>query len=166
MRSRLNATLGLLILCLIAAAPPAAAQVVEDLTRRCGAWTFAPDLEIFEGPEPAAYLPCGEDDVLIVTCILDDFIAGLRYYGPAAEAASGYRLFRFTAGDQAIDFYLRLEEADLAWAGYREFDHPLFAAIASAAGPLRISDGRNDMIVPLAGSARALAGLREYCASR
>ncbi len=148
-------------------AGPSLAQVPGDLLRGCGNWVFHPDLVIEEGPEPAVELACADSLGFIVVCVLGDFIAGLRYYGPPSSLGedAGYQQFRFTAGERSIDMYLRFEGLDAAWATYTEFEHPLFSAIREEAGPIRVTHvaSGESASLPLRGSARAFAALRTAC---
>lgn len=151
----------------VGGANTAGAQVSGDMSAACGDWAFEPALEMEEGARPAAVLPCGDDLAFIVVCVVGDFIAGLRYYGPPDGDGLDYQEFRFAAGERSVTMYLRYEALDAAWATYTEFDHPLFTTIREEAGPLGVTRvaGGEDALLPLRGSARSLAGLRAACVS-
>jgi hypothetical protein len=133
----------------------------KDLSKQCGAWKF--DAEGGEEGEPSAHLDCAGGRGLAVQCA-GSFIGNLRYYGEAP--GDGYRLFRFKIGAQSFDMWLRLEEMDAASAGYQEFEHPLFKALA-ANGSVTVTDvaGQKTDILPLKGFSAALASLMKKCDS-
>ncbi len=162
-----------LLACLLAAtalAPAAPAHasgaIGGDMTGACASWEFDVSGPLPEGDGPAAYLPCGSDFAIVISCILSDFIAGLRYYGDDG-GATGYRLFRFATGGANIEVHLRQEGIDLAWAGYSEFDHPLYVALQAERGSLAITDTVTGKVttLPLTGANGAIADLRSYCAT-
>jgi hypothetical protein len=138
----------------------------KDRTAECTPWEFNAKVETEGGTEPQASLPCKDNTGIIIMCISGDFIGGLRYY-PSNSAASeaGYRQFRFKVGGQTFDMWLRLEEMDGAWAGYTEFDHPVFTAMRSEKGPMEVTDvaGKTTEVLPLAGAGKAFDGLLKAC---
>ena len=133
----------------------------KDSPRQCGSWKF--DKEGGAEGEPAASLSCGNDIGFAVQCA-GSFIANLRYYGDAS--GDDYRLFRFKIATQSFELWLRPEEMDGASAGYQEFDHPLFKALAKT-GTLAITDvaAQKTETLPLKGFSAALAALRKACES-
>lgn len=138
----------------------------KDRTAECGSWEFNANVETEGGTEPQASLPCQDDVGIIIMCVTGDFIGGLRYYpSNMSNEAQGYRQFHFRMGGQTFDMWLRLEEMDAAWAGYTEFDHPLFAAMRSEKGPMEVTDvaGKTTDVLPLAGAAKAFEGLLKAC---
>ena len=125
MRHLLAATLA----CIVAPLGPILVVPAEakDLSHQCGSWKF--DAEGGAEGEPAAGLACGDSSGFGIQCA-GTFIGNLRYFADAP--GDGYRLFRFKIGTQSFDVWLRLEEMDGASAGYQEFEHPLFKALAKA----------------------------------
>jgi hypothetical protein len=133
----------------------------RDLSKTCGSWTF--DAEGGAEGEPAASLPCGNNSGFAIQCA-SGFIGNLRYY---ADAPGGdYRLFRFKLGAQSFEMWMRLEEMDGASAGYQEFEHPLFKAMAKT-GTVAITDVAEQKtdILPLKGFSSALDRLVKTCES-
>ncbi len=162
-RLLVRAGLPFLLMCSISAASADSSDSI-DRSADCGPWAFAE-----EGPspgeaiEPAAYLPCGDDYAIILQCLVSDFIANFRYY-PVAEEGDGYRLFRFAMQGQDIEFWLRVEGLDGAWAGYREFAHPLFEAMKGAQA-LEVTDlvsGRTE-ILPMENAGASIEALLGFC---
>jgi hypothetical protein len=129
--------------------------------RQCSSWKF--DKEGGAEGEPAASLSCGKDVGFAVQCA-GSFIGNLRYFADAP--GEDYRLFRFKVGVQSFDLWLRLEEMDGASAGYQEFEHPLYKALAKNA-TMTITDvaAQKSDTLPLKGFSAALAGLRKACES-
>ena len=133
----------------------------KDVSHQCSSWKF--DAEGGAEGEPAATLSCGNNSGFAIQCA-GTFIGNLRYYADAPEG--DYRLFRFKIGTQSFDMWLRLEEMDGASAGYQEFEHPLFKALAKA-GTMAITDvaGQKTDILPLKGFSAALDSLKQKCES-
>lgn len=149
----------LLALPLILGGPAAA----KDRTAECGAWKFAVEGPLPEEPAPAAFLPCRGDNAIVVSCILGDFIAGLRYYD-GVTIESGYRQLRFDIDGRAIEMWLALEAIDNALTGYAEFRHPLYQAMRGGQR-LTVTDvkRRTVDILPLRGSGAAFSQLLARC---
>lgn len=140
---------------------PAAGHAAE-----CTPWKFDANVETEGGTEPQASLACKDNTGITVMCVSGDFIAGLRYYptkSPGEE--EGYRQFRFKTGQQSFEVWLRMEAMDGAWAGYMEFEHPVFTAIRSEKGPLEVTDvaGKTTDVLPLTDAAKAFDGLLKAC---
>jgi hypothetical protein len=127
--------------------------------RHCSSWKF--DAQGGAEGEPAASLSCGNDIGFAVQCA-GSSIGNLRYYVDAS--GDDYRLFRFKLGTQSFELWLRPEEMDGASAGYQEFDHPLFKALAKT-GTVVITDvaAQKTDTLPLKGFSASLAALRKAC---
>lgn len=133
----------------------------------CGSWKFDANVETEGGTEPQASLSCKDNTGITVMCISGDFIGGLRYYPSKSGEEEGYRQFLFKMGKQSFEVWLRLEAMDAAWAGYMEFEHPLFAAMRSEKGPLEVTDvaRKTTDVLPLTDAAKAFDGLLKACQS-
>jgi hypothetical protein len=148
------------LMCALVVPLPLTTVEAKDLSRKCTQWTF--EAEGGAEGEPAASLACGNDSVFAVQCA-GDFMGNLRYYAEAA--GDDYTLFKFKIGAQSFEVWLRPEEMDGASAGYQEFDHPLFKALAKSSGSVEITDvaGKKTDSLPLKGFSSALASLRKAC---